>query len=89
MTTTTDRTMRAVLQNRYGNSNSLRLGRVAVPVVADIGSAVTRFGIGDEVYGIAPGSFAEYAVARGSRLALEPSNLSFARSAARSPSPRR
>jgi NADPH:quinone reductase-like Zn-dependent oxidoreductase len=132
MTTTTDRTMRAVLQDRYGTSSVLQLGRVAVPligdhdvlvdvraagldrgtehlmtgkpyamrlatgirhpknpvpgrdaagVVADIGRAVTRFTIGDEVYGIAPGSFAEYAVARETQLARKPGNLSFAQAA--------
>ena len=132
MTIPTDRTMNAVLQDRYGTSNVLHLGRVAVPViddhdvlievraagldrgtehlmtgkpyamrlavgirrpknpvpgrdvagiVADIGSAVTRFAIGDEVYGIAQGSFAEYAVARETKLARKPTNLSFAQAA--------
>jgi NADPH:quinone reductase-like Zn-dependent oxidoreductase len=130
--TTTERTMRAVLQDRYGTSSVLRLGRVAIPVigdhdvlvdvraagldrgtehlmtgkpyamrlatgirhpknpvpgrdvagvVADIGRAVTRFTIGDEVYGIAPGSFADYAVARETQLARKPGNLSFAQAA--------
>ena len=45
---------------------------VAGTVVA-IGSAVTRFSIGDEVFGIASGSFAEYAAAREDKLALKPS----------------
>jgi NADPH:quinone reductase-like Zn-dependent oxidoreductase len=132
MTTPTNHTMHAVLQERYGTSSVLHLGRVAIPVigdhdvlievraagldrgtehlmtgkpyamrlatgirhpknpvpgrdvagiVADIGSAVTRFAIGDEVYGIAPGSFAEYAVARETQLARKPSNLSFAQAA--------
>ena len=131
-TTTNDRTMRAVLQDRYGTSTSLRLGRVAIPtigdhdvlvdvraagldrgtehlmtgkpyamrlatgirhpknpvpgrdvagVVAAVGDAVTRFAIGDEVYGVAPGSFAEYAVARETQLARKPTNLSFAQAA--------
>jgi len=35
MTTTTERTMRAVLQDRYGTSTVLGLGRVALPVVGD------------------------------------------------------
>ena len=134
MTTTpaTDRTMHAVLHDRYGDSTALRLGRVAIPeigdhdvlvdvraagldrgtehlmtgkpyamriatgirhprnpvpgrdvagVVVDIGRAVTRFPIGDEVYGIAPGSFAEYAVSRETQLARKPANLSFAEAA--------
>lgn len=56
-------------------------GRDVAGVVVGIGAAVTRFAIGDEVYGIAPGSFAEYAVARESRLALKPANLSFTQAA--------
>ena len=56
-------------------------GRDVAGIVADIGSAVTRFAIGDEVYGIAPGSFAEYAVARETKLARKPTNLSFAEAA--------
>jgi NADPH:quinone reductase-like Zn-dependent oxidoreductase len=132
MTTTTDRTMRAVLHDSYGTSSVLRLGRIAIPeigdhgvlvdvraagldrgtehlmtgkpyamrlatgirrpknpvpgrdvagIVAGVGSSVTRFAVGDEVYGVAPGSFAEYAVARDSQLARKPTNLSFAEAA--------
>ncbi|HSK56720.1 MAG TPA: NAD(P)-dependent alcohol dehydrogenase [Jiangellales bacterium] len=132
MTTLTDRTMRAVLHDRYGTAEVLRLGRVPRPVigehdvlvevraagldrgtehlitgkpyamrlafgltrprnpvagrdvagtVVDVGAAVTRFAVGDEVYGVAPGSFAEYAVARESRLARRPANLSFTEAA--------
>ena len=112
-TTLADRTMRAVLQHRYGTAEVLQVGRVPRPVigdndvlvevraagldrgtehlitgkpyamrlalgitrprnpvpgrdvagtVVDVGAAVTRFAVGDEVYGVAPGSFAEYAV---------------------------
>jgi NADPH:quinone reductase-like Zn-dependent oxidoreductase len=125
-------TMKAVVQDRYGSSEVLRLAQVARPVIADhevlvrvraagldrgtehlmtgkpyvmrlgfglrrprnpvsgrdvagtvaeIGSAVTRFAVGDEVYGIAPGSFAEYAVGRDDKLARKPVNLSFAQAA--------
>jgi NADPH:quinone reductase-like Zn-dependent oxidoreductase len=132
MTTLTDRTMRAVLHDRYGTAEVLRLGRVPRPVigehdvlvevraagldrgtehlitgkpyamrlafglrrprnpvpgrdvagtVVEVGAAVTRFAVGDEVYGVAPGSFAEYAVARESRLARKPANLSFSQAA--------
>ena len=131
-TTLADRTMRAVLQHRYGTAEVLQLGRIARPVIGDhdvlvkvraagldrgtehlitgkpyamrlavgisrprnpvpgrdvagivanIGAAVTRFAVGDEVYGVAPGSFAEYAVGRESRLALKPANLSFTQAA--------
>jgi NADPH:quinone reductase-like Zn-dependent oxidoreductase len=132
MTTLTDRTMRAVLQHRYGTADVLTVGRFPRPVigdhdvlvevhaagldrgtehlitgkpyaarlafglrrprnpvpgrdvagtVVDVGAAVTRFAVGDEVYGVAPGSFAEYAVARDSKLARKPANLSFTQAA--------
>jgi len=54
---------------------------VAGTVVA-IGSDVTRFAVGDEVFGIARGSFAEYAVGREDKLAHKPSALTFAQAAA-------
>ena len=132
-TETTTATMRAVVQDRYGSSEVLRLARVARPVLGDdqvllhvnaagldrgtehlmtgkpyvarlfvglrkpknpipgrdaagtvaaVGSSVSRFAIGDEVYGVAPGSFAEYAVAPEDKLARKPENLSFAQAAA-------
>ena len=56
-------------------------GRDVAGIVVDIGATVTRFAIGDEVYGVAPGSFAEYAVARETQLARKPANLSFAQAA--------
>ena len=57
-------------------------GRDAAGTVAAVGSSVSRFAIGDEVYGVAPGSFAEYAVAPEDKLARKPENLSFAQAAA-------
>ncbi len=54
---------------------------VAGTVVAT-GPGVTRFTTGDEVFGIARGSFAEYAAAREDRLARKPAALSFAQAAA-------
>ena len=53
---------------------------VAGTVVA-IGSAVTRFATGDEVFGISRGSFAEYAAAREDKLAGKPANLTFEQAA--------
>ncbi len=50
--------------------------------VAAVGSEVTRFSPGDEVFGIANGSFAEFAVAKADKLALKPSNTTFAEAAA-------
>ena len=49
---------------------------VAGTVVAT-GTEVTRFAIGDEVFGISRGSFAEFACAREDKLARKPANLSF------------
>jgi NADPH:quinone reductase-like Zn-dependent oxidoreductase len=57
------------------------LGRDVAGTVAEVGSSVTRFAVGDEVYGIAAGSFAEYACARESKLARKPANLSFEQAA--------
>jgi NADPH:quinone reductase-like Zn-dependent oxidoreductase len=125
-------TMKAVTQDRYGTSDVLRVGDVAIPeprdhevlikvhaagldrgtehlmtgkpyvmrvatglrrpknpisgrdvagTVVKVGSAVTRFRPGDEVYGVAPGSFAEYAVGPENKLAHKPANLTFAQAA--------
>jgi len=54
---------------------------VAGTVVA-VGPAVTRFAAGDEVFGIARGSFAEYAAAREGTLVRKPDALSFEQAAA-------
>jgi NADPH:quinone reductase-like Zn-dependent oxidoreductase len=51
-------------------------------VVVAVGSEITRFKPGDEVFGISKGSFAEFAAARESKLARKPSNLSFEQAAA-------
>ncbi len=53
---------------------------VAGTVVA-VGSDVTRFQVGDEVFGISRGSFAEYAAAREDKLAHKPAGLSFEQAA--------
>jgi NADPH:quinone reductase-like Zn-dependent oxidoreductase len=125
-------TMKAVIQDKYGTSEVLSVGEVAVPdpgdqemlikvhaagldrgtehlmtgkpyamriatglrrpknpisgrdvagTVVKVGSAVTRFAAGDEVYGVAPGSFAEYAVGPESKLAHKPTNLTFSQAA--------
>lgn len=47
-----------------------------------IGSNVTDVGVGDEVYGFAGGTYAEYAVTTPDKLARKPVNLSFAQAAA-------
>ena len=54
---------------------------VAGTVVA-VGTTATGFTVGDDVFGIARGSFAEYAAARADKLALKPARLSFEQAAA-------
>ena len=51
--------------------------------VAATGADVTRFEVGDEVFGISQGSFADYACARGDKLARKPASLTFDQAAAR------
>jgi len=53
---------------------------VAGTVVA-VGPDVTRFQIGDDVFGISRGSYAEYAAAREDKLAHKPAGLSFEQAA--------
>jgi len=53
---------------------------VAGTVVA-VGPGVTRFTVGDEVFGFGRGTFAEYATARQDKLARKPANASFEQAA--------
>ncbi len=133
--TTAGTTMRAIIQERYGEAeNVLRLGQAGRPAIGDgevllrvhaagvdrgiwhlmaglpypvrlagygvrapktpvrgrevagrveaVGGNVTALAVGEEVFGIAEGSFAEYARARADKLAPKPSNLTFAQAAA-------
>ena len=131
--TSTDTTMRAIVRDRYGSAEVLRLDHVARPRIAEdevlvqvraagldrgtwhmmagqpyllrllgfgfrgpknrvpgldvagtvaaVGSAVTRFSTGDEVFGISRGSFAEYAAVREDKLSRKPANLTFVQAA--------
>ncbi len=54
---------------------------VAGTVVA-VGAKVTRFSVGDEVFGVSRGAYAEYAAAREDKLAPKPSKLTFEQAAA-------
>lgn len=56
-------------------------GRDVAGVVVEVGSAVTRFGIGDEVFGVSRGSYAEFAAAQEGKLARKPARLSFEQAA--------
>jgi NADPH:quinone reductase-like Zn-dependent oxidoreductase len=134
-TTTAGTTMRAIIQENYGEAeNVLRLGQTGRPAIGDgevllrvhaagvdrgvwhlvaglphavrlagygvwapeipvpgrevagrveaVGGEVTALAVGDEVFGIAEGSFAEYARARADKLASKPFGLTFVQAAA-------
>jgi NADPH:quinone reductase-like Zn-dependent oxidoreductase len=53
------------------------LGRDLAGTVVAVGARTTRFAVGDEVFGTASGSFAEYVAAREDRLAHKPAGLGF------------
>jgi NADPH:quinone reductase-like Zn-dependent oxidoreductase len=57
------------------------LGFDLAGTVVAAGPKVTRFAVGDEVFGFGQGAFAEYAVAREGRLAPKPAALSFTQAA--------
>lgn len=61
---------------------ALNPGRCLAGTVEAVGTGVTEFTPGDEVYGTTTGSFAEYAVAMPARLAIKPAGLTFAEAAA-------
>jgi NADPH:quinone reductase-like Zn-dependent oxidoreductase len=58
------------------------LGADVAGRVEAVGSAVTQFRPGDEVFGFGKSTFAEYACAKENRIALKPANTSFAQAAA-------
>ena len=57
-------------------------GREVAGVVEAVGTGVTRFAAGDEVYGTCDGSFAEYVCAKEDKLARKPLGISFEEAAA-------
>lgn len=79
---------------RQGGNDALRpylklpmtLGWDAAGIVEEVGSNVTNFKIGDEVYGVpnfpGEGSYAEYVAAKASQFALKPKSISFNEAAA-------
>jgi NADPH:quinone reductase-like Zn-dependent oxidoreductase len=78
---------------REGGNDALRayltlpltLGWDAAGIVAEVGSAVTGFAVGDAVYGMpnfpGNGSYAEYCAAKASQFAHKPTSLSFTEAA--------
>ncbi len=59
-----------------------RLGADVAGRVEAVGSSVTQFQAGDEVFGCVTGAFADYICVRETALALKPANLSFEQAAA-------
>ena len=57
-------------------------GREVAGTVAAVGAEVTTLQVGDEVFGIGEGCFAEYAAARADKLVPKPTNLTFEQAAA-------
>ncbi|MCW2701858.1 MAG: Alcohol dehydrogenase zinc-binding domain protein [Blastococcus sp.] len=57
-------------------------GRNLAGTVEEVGGSATGFTPGDEVYGMATSTFAEYAAVRADKLAPKPTNLSFDEAAA-------
>ena len=57
-------------------------GREVAGRIEAVGTAVTTLQVGDEVFGIAEGAFAEYACARPDKLVPMPKNLTFVQAAA-------
>jgi NADPH:quinone reductase-like Zn-dependent oxidoreductase len=66
-----------------GRPTDIRLGVDFAGVVEAVGAHVTRFRVGDEVFGGAAGAFAEYVdVREGGSIARKPANVTFAEAAA-------
>jgi NADPH:quinone reductase-like Zn-dependent oxidoreductase len=58
------------------------IGLDVAGVVRQVGAEVTRFSVGDEVFGIASGSVAQFAAAKEKKLSLKPANITFEQAAA-------
>jgi NADPH:quinone reductase-like Zn-dependent oxidoreductase len=58
------------------------LGADVAGLVEAVGSVITQFQPGDEVFGFGESTYAEYTCAKENAIALKPSNLSFAQAAA-------
>src|SRR5881296_786856 len=74
--------IRLVMRGGMRKPKDPRLGTDMAGHVEAVSKTVTQFKPGDEVFGVANGSYAEYANAREDRLALKPANSSFEEAAA-------
>jgi len=70
------------MQSGLRAPESPRLGTDLAGVVVAVGPEVTKFKVGDAVFGVGPGAFAEYSLAAERRLALKPASISFEDAAA-------
>ncbi len=74
--------IRLVMRGGVRRPKDPRLGTDMAGRVEAVSKTVTQFKPGDEVFGVANGSYAEYATAKEDRLALKPANCSFEEAAA-------
>ncbi len=69
--------MRLIARGGLRAPKDPRVGTDVAGRVEAVSGYVTQFRPGDEVFGAAPGAYAEYAIAREDLLALKPANCSF------------
>ena len=74
--------IRIISGNGLRKPKDPRLGADIAGRVEAVGTNVTQFQPGDEVFGVAAGGFAEYACAAENKVALKPANSSFEAAAA-------
>ena len=65
------------LMAKATKDQAMRPGRDVAGQVEAVGPNATQFKVGDEVFGVCKGAFAEYACTRESQLAIKPSSVSF------------
>jgi len=68
----------------FGGPREKTRGVDVAGVVEEVGAGVTEFAIGDEVFGSATGSFADFAVSKPKRLWRKPDNVTFEQAGAAS-----
>ncbi len=69
--------IRLLMRGGLRKPKDQRLGTDLAGRVESVSKGVTQFKQGDDVFGVAVGSYAEYAAAREDRLVLKPANCSF------------
>ena len=74
--------MRLLMRGGLRGPKDPKLGTDMAGTVEAVSKNVTQFKAGDQVFGVAPGSYAEYATARENKLVLKPANSTFEEAAA-------